>query len=518
MIKVLIVEDEAGIRSSLANAYSWSEMECELLGCAASGIEALEICLKVQPDIIISDIVMPGIDGLTFLKYIKDKYPEIQFIILTGHRNFDYAKDALNIGASYFMLKPINYEELKENICRLASQIVNSNEERETENKQEQVLRRLLNGHLYKKSILTSRVQGLLDRMESFRTAVIQFDGDLSDGYYQIRDLNTFCNDLISDHSSVFVRADDTHLVMIYFIEGSECLSELQNYLLQIQNRIHHHFHKTVSMGVSQIHYGYESLREAYIQSLRSMGKKFFTGNQSVNFFSAEDISENSPQPMDYYSILSFSNKITDLISQSSGIYLAQQAGGLFEELLEPLHGKTDFIRSTFLIVAVLTIKKIFSNDNRQLALLFEKYSNFQKVIQAQSTQELGDLFVELILDLSDYRSIKSSNRQMLIQNVISYISENYQENISLNDAAKKVFLSPSYLSTLVTSETGKSFTDILNETRIQKAIHLLKDPTRKIAEIAYEVGFREPQYFTIAFKKYTELTPRDYRELYLKG
>ena len=69
MIKVLIVEDEAGIRSSLANAYSWSEMECELLGCAASGIEALEICLKVQPDIIISDIVMPGIDGLTFLKY-----------------------------------------------------------------------------------------------------------------------------------------------------------------------------------------------------------------------------------------------------------------------------------------------------------------------------------------------------------------------------------------------------------------------------------------------------------------
>lgn len=87
--------------------------------------------------------------------------------------------------------------------------------------------------------------------------------------------------------------------------------------------------------------------------------------------------------------------------------------------------------------------KKIFSNDNRQLALLFEKYSNFQKVIQAQSTQELGDLFVELILDLSDYRSIKSSNRQMLIQNVISYISENYQENISLNDAAKKYFCLP---------------------------------------------------------------------------
>ena len=517
MIKVLIVEDEAGIRNSIANAYSWSEMECELLGCAASGIEALEICLKMQPDIIISDIVMPGIDGLTFLKYIKDKYPEIQFIILTGHRNFDYAKEALNIGASYFMLKPINYEELKENICKLASHILNSNEERETENKQEYVLRNLLNGHIYKKSILTTKTQSLLDRLESFRTVVIQFDGDPSEDYYQTRDLNTFCNDLLPDHSSIFVRTDDSHLVMIYFIEGSENLSDLQNYLLQIQSRIYHHFRKTVSMGVSQIHCGHESLRESYIQSLRSMGKKFFTGNQSVNFFSLEDVSESSLQPMDYYSILSFSNKITDLISRSNGIYLAQQAGELFEELIQPLNEKTDFVRSTFLIVAVLSIKKFFSNDNRQLALLFEKYSNFQKVIQAQSTQELSDLFVELILDLSDYRSIKSSNRQVLIQNVISYISENYQENISLNDAAKKVFLSPSYLSTLVTSETGKSFTDILNETRIQKAIQLLKDPSRKIAEIAYAVGFREPQYFTIAFKKYTELTPRDYRELYLK-
>lgn len=113
MIKLLIVEDEAGIRSSLMNAYSWAELGCELIGSAGSGIEALEICLKMSPDIVISDIVLPGIDGLTFLKYIREKNPATQFIILTGHRNFDYAKDALNLGAAFFMLKPINYSELK---------------------------------------------------------------------------------------------------------------------------------------------------------------------------------------------------------------------------------------------------------------------------------------------------------------------------------------------------------------------------------------------------------------------
>ena len=152
------------------------------------------------------------------------------------------------------------------------------------------------------------------------------------------------------------------------------------------------------------------------------------------------------------------------------------------------------------------------------MALLFEKYSNFQKVIQAQSTQELGDLFVELILDLSDYRSIKSSNRPdcwskcnflHLRKLPGKYLSERCRQ--------KKYFCLP-LIKHACYQRNWQKLTDILNETRIQKAIQLLKDPTRKIAEIAYEVGFREPQYFTIAFKKYTELTPRDYRELYLKG
>lgn len=128
----------------------------------------------------------------------------------------------------------------------------------------------------------------------------------------------------------------------------------------------------------------------------------------------------------------------------------------------------------------------------------------------------LLQLFINLVLDLSEYQALKLSPKQTVIDKVIVFIEENYQTNISLNDIAKTVYLSPSYLSSMITRETGKSFTDILNEIRIQKAIELLKDPKRKIADVAYNVGFNEPQYFSIVFKKVTQLTPREYREMFL--
>lgn len=128
MIKVLIVEDEAGIRDSLSQAFSWTEIGCELIGSVDSGLAALEFCIHTQPDIIISDIVMPGIDGLTFLKYIKEKYNHVKFIILTGHREFNYAKDAVNLGAEFFMLKPINYNELLSALTTLIDRIINESE------------------------------------------------------------------------------------------------------------------------------------------------------------------------------------------------------------------------------------------------------------------------------------------------------------------------------------------------------------------------------------------------------
>ena len=167
----------------------------------------MEICLRTPPDIIISDIVLPGIDGLTFLKYMKEKTPSTQFIILTGHRNFDYAKDALNLGAAFFMLKPINYEELKSAIVKLVDQIVSASQEKENENRQEQVLRNLLNGRIFSRSHLTPHVRRLLDSLNIYRVVLLNFDDGAEDAF-RTQNLVSFSQELLNDSPVTIVRTE----------------------------------------------------------------------------------------------------------------------------------------------------------------------------------------------------------------------------------------------------------------------------------------------------------------------
>lgn len=538
MIKILLAEDEDGIRTSIANAFSWNELGCELYGLASSGLEALELCLQNPPDIIISDIVMPGIDGLTFVKYMKEKYPDMQFIILTGHRSFDYAKDALNLGAAYFMLKPVNYFELKQAIVSLVTKITDSQENRKLEIQTEQMLSGLLSGHLlsgsvssdpgtpdspFSNSVLAGRTRSprflsWFQHIHCYQIITVVFDeaDEAQDSSVRLENLLVYCKHLFNDYSCLFTKMNGENLVIVFpYKQNPGTIFAKKDLFYHFQQRISQFFHCPVSMGISALLYGQEQLHEGYIQSLRALGQKFFSGKSSINFFLTGN-SENIDNITDYNLTILSAQKTVDLIKRSDGTLLEQLANDLFFQLFQPYHQNIDLIRSSFVIVTVLCIKKIVRDDNRQLAVMLEKYGNFQLAVRAETLQDLKDIFINLVLDLSEYQALKLSPKQAVIDKVIAYIQANYQSNISLNDIAKTVYLSPSYLSSMITSETGKSFTDILNEMRIQKAIELLKDPKKRITDIAYDVGFNEPQYFSIVFKKITHLTPRDYREMHL--
>ncbi len=519
MIKILIVEDEDGIRRSLANAFSWSGLGCELYGTASSGMEALELCVRNPPDIVISDIVMPGIDGLSFIKYVKEKYPEIQFIILTGHRNFDYAKDAVNLGAACFMLKPVNFLELKQAIISLVARITERQEHRKLEIQQEQVLSNILNGHYYTPASILPQVQNFLDRLEKYQLVVFTFDeDDEKKSVLRLEHLLLYCRHLMEARYSQLhlVKTDAEHLAFILPLDSrAHDLFGQRKELSILQEQISSFFKQSVSIGVSSILQGASTLHEAYIQALRALGQRFFSGPLSINFFLPEDFSKE--MDISDYNLASMAvSQTVQMITRSEGQFLEQLANDLFFQIFEPCSKNIELIKSSFIIIAVLCIKKTVKEDVRQMAMFLEKYGNFQLAVKCSNFEALKDIYVNLVCDLRDYQTMKSSSHQTVIHKVIQYIQENYQSNISLNEIARNVYLSPSYLSSIITRETGKSFVDTLNEVRIQKSIELLKNPKNRITDIAYSVGFKEPQYFSMVFKKITSLTPRDYREMHL--
>lgn len=525
MIKILLAEDEDGIRTSIANAFSWSDLGCELYAQASSGLEALELCLQNPPDIVISDIVMPGIDGLTFIKYMKEKYPDMQFIILTGHRNFNYAKDAVNLGAAYFMLKPVNYQELKQALKALADKIADTHEDRRLEIQAEQTLSGLLSGflrieELHAKHLRSPLLSNWFLHTSWYQIITVTFDetSETQDRTIRLENLLVYCRHFLKEYSCLFCKMNHTHLAVLFCHQARPAsVFEQKELFFRMQKEISQFFHASVSMGISSLLNEKEQIHEGYIQSLRALGQKFFSGRSSVNFFLNQE-PETMEGIIDYNLTSLSARKTVDLIRRSDGILLEELANDLFLELFRPYRQNIGLIKSSFIIVAVLCIKKIVRDDSRQLAVMLEKYGNFQLAVHADTLQNLKDIFINLVLDLSEYQTLKSGPKQAVIDKVICYIQENYRSNISLNDIARTVYLSPSYLSSMITSETGKSFTDILNEVRIQKAVELLRDPGLRITDIAYAVGFKEPQYFSIVFKKLTQLTPRDYREVHLNA
>lgn len=513
MLKVLIVEDEAGIQSSIAAAYSWEELGCEILGLAGNGIEALEICLSKPPDIIITDIVMPGIDGLTFLKYVKDKHPGIRCIVLTAHRNFEHAQTALNIGASYYLLKPINYTELKEQVRTLAQSILEEKEEKQLETSQELLFRDLIRGRLYRTDSLPSPLRRFFDQGTAYRIGTMRFDGEQVDDLFLSQGLYSLCSDLLSSAGDFgwIIRVDNVYLSFLLPTHGSDALGDTRALFSQIQERVCELLHKTVSVGISAVQCGPQQVRLAYAQSIKALNKKFFAGNQSINIYWETDEQRNPAAASQ--NIMETVNSLAGALDTQPLPELTAHVEDAFWSLIESCSQRIDAIRSTLIIVLTLSMKKITKNDYRQFAQLLDKYALFSKVVRCDTLEDLRDLFTGLMLDLRDYASAHDNQRYERIDKVMEYICEHYSEPISLPEIAQTVYMSPPYLSSLISMHTGRGFAEIVNDIRIQKAAELLRTTDKRIVEIAALVGFRESQYFSSVFKKHFGLTPRDYRE-----
>lgn len=515
-MKILIIEDEEGIRNNMRTAYDWEQMGCELCGIVANALEAVEICLTYHPNLIISDIVMPGIDGLSFLKYIKERNPDIHFIIMTGHREFEYAKNAVNFGADAFKLKPIHYQELAQIILKISAALRNQNEKERKQYEKEGVLRNLLEGRLNNEMSPDSSVYSILQKYQNpYCIAVLEPDGEAYCTPQYIQGLLSVCIDLNVGDNFYFLKMNYDQIVAVISISCGieEWKNSIYDYFIVLQQRIQDILKISVSIGISEPISGHQNMQEGYLQAKKSLSNRFFSGFNSVHFAAGE---EDDDFP-DYYQILDIQQSLFDLLQYSYGVHFTEKIGDLFEQMIQNLGRNRSFIKSSILILVTLCAKHIFSENKRQMALFLERHANFQAIISSENMDNLKGVFLSVFLDLSEYISVKKhTDKQIIIDRILQYIEDNYASNISLNDVAKVVFLSPGYLSSLIPSITGNNFTEILTQIRIKHAIELMKQSQIKNSVIAHKVGFNQPQYFSHAFKKLTGYTPTEYRQTYL--
>lgn len=537
MFKVLIIDDEPIIRKGLKNIINWKNYDCEVCGEAADGLDGCELIKNLLPDIIITDIKMPEIDGLSMLRDIRTTVPGSKIIILTGYRDFDYVHEALKLGAFDFILKPSKIEELTAIISRAVKELRFQKERTEEFEKLKvyfqqnlPILReKLLYDVIYE---INTNQQDIIEKMDLFNITIQTFimlvvQNDEEDvgskkisqydrHLYQFGIINTF-GEVFSDAFKVIsISLNDIGIAFIIMPEDeksgmTELIDKKSTYLQEI---ISNCFGFTVTIAVSSEASGPMQLTQKFRECREALEHKFYLGSNSIIFHS--DVSSFFKYE-DHSVLEKLQKSLLEGIKSGNAAFVKERLSEIFDYVkgLDPV-GR-DFVKNFYwnTISSINSIRISVPNvdsekkvENRQLSGLYSLIEKCTNMDELNSILEEAALGVTIKINNYNNKSIK-----LILRKAVEYIQANFSEQVTLNEVAEHTYVSTFYISRMFKREMGKNFVDYLNEIRIDKAKELLKDVRFKTYEVAESVGIPDAHYFSRLFKKYVGVTPTEYRE-----
>ncbi|WP_256756640.1 response regulator [Cohnella sp. WQ 127256] len=536
MYKVIIVDDEAVVRVGLKNTINWNEHGFDLIGDYANGREAWEAVELHRPELVISDISMPFMDGLELAGLISAQYPYIKMIILTGFDEFEYAQQAIRLKVSDFILKPITAKEIRTLLDRVKTEMDEETKRREDLGRlnnqlsqslpllKERFLERLVAVGLGKAEIAERFAYfGLKLAAPLYLVMVVDVD-DFGD-----RELHSYEHDvefLLFAAFDIFKETLDRENVLLFrtreermvaIISGQENESLLYEQVFSLAEQVRYHIEKylkfTVTIGIGRSSVSIEQLPLSYKSALSVLDYRFLLGkNRVLSILDMEGKPTISLPPN-----LDWDRKLVSAVKTGS----LQDAFDLIENGVVELKSSLAPIEGCFLQMqkVVLSLMNPIQELVHDLEVSLDWQMRLLDVYKFKTLDEiqiwLKDLVRSVISAIADNRSHLTN---MQIHRAVEYIDTHYaNEKMSLQDLCRHVLMSSSYFSLVFKQHTGETFIEYLTGVRITKAKELLHNTTLKFYEIAEQVGYKDPNYFSILFKKQTGTTPKDYREKQVK-
>ncbi|SFT28115.1 response regulator [Paenibacillus sp. BC26] len=537
MYKVIIVDDEAVVRVGLKNTINWNEHGFELIGDYANGREAWDAVEQHKPDLVISDISMPFMDGLELAGLISTQYPYIKIIILTGFDEFEYAQQAIRLKVSDFILKPITANEIRALLNRVKKEMDEETKHREDLGRlksqlnqslpllKERFLERLVAVGLNHEEI-TERFSyfGIPAPLPLHVVLIVDID-DFGD-----RELHSYEHDVeflrfaafdifketLEREGVMLFRTREERMVAI--ISGQDDESLLYEQVYSLAEQVRHHIEKylkfTVTIGIGRACAHLEQLPESYKSALSVLDYRFLLGKNRVLSILDMEGKPSIPLPPQ----LDWDRKLASAVKRGA----AQEAFQLIEDGVAELKSSLAPIEACFLqmqkvVLSLMnSIQELVAHDPEAS---FDRQMRLMDVYGLKTLDEveiwLKDVVRSVMSTIADNRSHLTN---MQIHRAVEYIETNYaNDKMSLQDICRHVLMSTSYFSLVFKQHTGETYIEYLTGVRIARAKELLHNTTMKFYEIAEQVGYKDPNYFSILFKKHTGITPKDFREKQLK-
>ncbi len=535
MYKVLIIDDESIIRKGIKNIINWKQLDCEVCADACDGIEGIELIKKYLPEVIITDIRMPGMDGLEMIKQAKEIVPNTKIIILTGYRDFDYVQKAIKCGAFDFLLKPSKIEELTSVLAKAVNEL---NEQKDKHNEIERF--RMLfeqNIPVLREKLLYDIIYGLntseneiYEKMKLFDISIRNFvlvvmENDYNDkSNSSLYDKHLYQFGIVKSFEEIFAENYEVLSIMLSSNRVGFIIQKSDNLLLDIekvsekcaylQEVINNGFGFTVTIAVSSNGKEALELPDKLKECLGSLEYKSYMGENSIiqysdlnSFFRYED----------YSTLDKYQKQIIENIKSGNETGVRENTKLISDYLTNNninIHYMRNFYYTTLSSINNIRISVSSVDTDRKYSEGEDIASLIKLIEKTDKAEELNSLLEEVSIKIaSKVNSFNNKSIKLILRKAIDYIQEHYNEQVTLNEVAENIYVSTFYISRMFKKELGKSFVDYLNDVRIDKAKELLKDVKYKTYEVAEKVGISDPHYFSKLFKKYSGMTPSEYRD-----
>ena len=529
MLKVIIADDEKIQREGILKHISWQDYDMCVVGCACDGVEALELSRVFEPDILITDIKMPRMNGLVLSQKIKEFLPKIKILIISGYEEFEYAMAAIELNSYAYLLKPVNMLKMREQLARIKNDcaVENDNEKEMMELRKQldeskpvlarQFIEDLLSGAI--KDDETARKKSeflnILLPEGSFRVFYVEVEGYKELGQNEETRQMFFLGieRLLKDEcgrygdSIIVCRRDGEFTAILCNIkcEGDE---ETCEYIENIRKALEEKTKSTVTIGVSTVKTRIGELQDAQNEAERAAVHKFYLGSGRCILFGAIGLKQDIDLCMD--------DKISKLmqhISIGNSVKSEELVDGIFFDLsastVDERYVKTlcfSIMSSIYRILYEMEekVENIFGQED----ILWDKLYRFETIPDAR--QWLKNIIAAVTAYIYQIKKAGSTGVADTLKRIIE---DKFNEQLSIEDLAKMVYLTPNYICNLFKEKTGENIIDYLTQVRMKKAKQYLTDKEMKIYEIAEKTGYNSTSYFSIVFKHTFGMSPKEYRD-----
>ncbi|MGP0586119.1 response regulator [Paenibacillus timonensis] len=548
MYKLILADDEEDVREGLLSLIDWGSLGYTVMETAENGKEAAELVEKHAPDVVVTDIQMPFMNGLQLSEWIREQYPATKIIILTGYEEFEYAQKAIRLSIDEYVLKPFSAGELAEILTKVKMQIdeevaAKENVQLLTEHyrKNLPILQSLFLSSLVSRRLQETEIHEKCEHYdldlsgERYQVSVIRIDStavrressvsgepgngqasvslkDTNDTQLQLFAVFNIAEEMVRLHSGdrAFIHHDEVVVLSIAEPSMKDPLADRALQLLEeIRFSVERYLKLTVTIGAGSEVEQLSELAGSYEEAVKALDYRVILGGNKVIWIEDVESRQYVPLSMDELK----EKELVRCLKVGSDQELTDLLEELFSALADSKASYQDF--QVYLLEMLTSVIKVAKDVHVDLDKLFGEGAGFLgQFIKFSHAEEAKAWFLDVCMKLKhSIASDRQSSYNKLVDEAKDYIMSHYGDNdISIAKVCQHLHISTGYFSNIFKKETKTTFVNYLMGVRMDAAQDLLATTDLKAFEIAERVGFADPNYFSFCFRKKYGISPKEYR------